>query len=438
MSLLNQHIKQHNISKFVIYSTDGTKNCDVTGGFVKLDYTESILENYLKLSVTIVDTGYAVEKDGELVGLVEGLNLSGTEYVELKMEDGLGNVLDFSLSEGTALRIIKIKNSLVDNESMIFTLDLATTEYLENKFVDKRLFGSFSGKISDSVRKILTDYLNTEKTLNIENTANSYNFVGKETDTPFYKCTWLGKRSIPTTPGANAKTAGFFFFETYDGFNFKSIERLFNQAEYKKYIKNDSLLCPQGYNGKILTAEPSIDINVDQKMDIGSYGAKVETINYFDTAYKQSTVSSDEDVFNLGGLELPKFSSEFYTEDGGNRATRLFSYFQPIGISQPITKEKSKEKDYDIESITAQAAIRYNQLYTVMLTIAIAGDLSHRAGDLIYCDFPKQTESKTNTISGRNSGIYMIADLTQHISAKDGIYSKMLLVRDSFGRKPFQ
>ena len=240
MSLLNQQIKEYNISKFVIHSTDGTKNCDVTGGFARLQYTESILENYLKLSVTIADTGYSVNKDGELVGLIEGLGLSGTEFVELKLEDGLGNVLNFSIQEGTALRIIKIRNSVIDNESMVFTLDLATTEYLENKFVDKRVSGSFSGKVSESVKKILTEYLNTEKTLHIEETANSYNFTGKETDTPFYKCTWLGKRSIPTTPGANEKTAGFFFFETYDGFNFKSIEKLFDQRNYKKYIRNNS------------------------------------------------------------------------------------------------------------------------------------------------------------------------------------------------------
>lgn len=438
MSLLNQQIKEYNISKFVIYSTDGSKNCDVRGGFARLQYTESILENYLKLSVTIADTGYSVEKDGELVGLIEGLELSGTEYVELKMEDGLGNFLDFSLSEGTALRIIKIRNSVIDNESMVFTLDLATTEYLENKFVDKRVSGYFSGKISDSVKKILEDYLKTEKELDIEETVNSYNFTGKTTDTPFYKCTWLGKRSIPTTPGANEKSAGFFFFETYDGFKFKSIEKLFDQTGYKKYISNNSTYCPSGYDGKILEVVPSIDIDVEQKMDIGAYGVKVETFNYFDKVYQEAIVSSDENAFNLAGDNLPKFSAEFYTTDSANRATGLFSKIQPVGVAQSITSEKSQQKDYDVQSITAQATIRYNQLYTMILSVTIAGDLSHRAGDLIFCDFPKLTSSKTNTVSGRNSGIYMIADLTQFISARDGIYTKMNLVRDSFGRKSFK
>ena len=73
-----------------------------------------------------------------------------------------------------------------------------------------------------------------------------------------------------------------------------------------------------------------------------------------------------------------------------------------------------------------------------MLNIVIAGDFSHRAGHLIYCDFPELSSDRTQVVSGKNSGIYMIANLTQQLDARDGSYTQLTLVRDSYGRKPFK
>ena len=77
----------------------------------------------------------------------------------------------------------------------------------------------------------------------------------------------MGPRSIPTTPGANEKSAGFLFFETYDGFNFKSIEGLLdsNIRSYKKYVYNNSTYCPPGYDGKILEYISKTDIDLVEK-----------------------------------------------------------------------------------------------------------------------------------------------------------------------------
>jgi hypothetical protein len=72
-----------------------------------------------------------------------------------------------------------------------------------------------------------------------------------------------------------------------------------------------------------------------------------------------------------------------------------------------------------------------------VLNIVIAGDFSHRAGDLIYCDFPELSSDKTQIVSGKNSGIYMIANLIQQLDVRAGAWTQLTLVRDSYGRKPF-
>ena len=435
MGLNNQAVKEFNVTKFRIYSNINGKFADITqkeGLFVNLHYYESILENQIKATAIIADTGYSIENDGKYVGLIEGLDLSGGEKVELHIEDGYGNQLRFS--DERVFRIGRIRNKIEHTQNMVFVIDLVTEEFFKNEYVETRVDEAFEGKISDSVYKILKDFLKTPKDLNVEVTENEYSF-NAHVEKPFYKCTSLGTRCIPE--GGTETSAGFFFFENYDGFQFRSIEKLLDERnEYKKYIYNNTTELPAEYDGKILQATPTINIDVQQKMMIGAYGSQIKTYNFFDTGYTEKQFSTQKEGdrgVNLAGFNIPSLPDDII-----EKPTRIISKMQPYGIKQPIDKDKSKKKDYDVEFIVAQAASRYNQLFTIVLNIVIAGDFSHRAGNLIYCDFPELSNDRTQVVSGKNSGIYMIASLTQQLDVRDGTYTQLTLVRDSYGRKPFK
>ena len=76
----------------------------------------------------------------------------------------------------------------------------------------------------------------------------------------------LSKQSIPE--GGEDGSAGFLFFETADGYHFKSIEGLFKQDKKKSYIFNnttDSQGIPAGYDGKVLEHKSDSSINVQSK-----------------------------------------------------------------------------------------------------------------------------------------------------------------------------
>lgn len=435
MGLYNQAVNNANVTKFRIYSNKDGKFADITqkeGLFVNLHYYESILENQVKATAIIADTGYSIEGDGKYVGLIEGLDLSGGEKVELHIEDGYDNQLRFS-NEGI-FRIGRIRNKMEHTQNMVFVIDLVTDEFFKNELVETRVDGYFEGRINFSVRSILENYLKTPKNLDIEETENSYSFNG-HIEKPLYKCVTLARRSVPV--GGTKNSAGFFFFENYDGFKFKSIEKLLDKEKpYKKYIYNNTTELPVGYDGKILQATPVINIDVQQKMSIGAWGSQIKTYNYFDTGYTQEDFLTEKEGangVNLAGKELPSLPDDII-----GKPTRIISKMQPYGVKQQITKEKSKEKDYNVDEIAAQAASRYNQLFTIVLNIVIAGDFSHRAGDLIYCDFPELSSDRTQVVSGKNSGYYMIANLTQQLDARDGSYTQLTLVRDSYGRLPFK
>lgn len=435
MGLYNQAVNNANVTKFRIYSNKDGKFADITqkeGLFVNLHYYESILENQVKATAIIADTGYSIEGDGKYVGLIEGLDLSGGEKVEIHIEDGYENKLKFS--EERIFRIGRIRNKVEHTQNMVFIIDLVTEEFFRNELVETRVDEFFEGKISGSIDKILKNFLKTPKDLEIEVTENEYSFNG-HIEKPLYKCTSLGKRCIPE--GGTENTAGFFFFETYDGFQFRSIEKLLDENnEYKKYIYNNTTELPPEYDGKILSATPVVNIDVQQKMSIGAWGSQIKTYNYFDTGYIEKEFLTEKEGasgVNLAGWNLPVLPDEIL-----EKPTRIISKMQPYGVKQLIDKENSKKKDYDVEQISAQAASRYNQLFTIILNIVIAGDFSHRAGNLIYCDFPELSSDRTQVVSGKNSGIYMIASLTQQIDARDGTYTLLSLVRDSYGRKPYK
>ena len=78
--------------------------------------------------------------------------------------------------------------------------------------------------------------------------------------------------------------------------------------------------------------------------------------------------------------------------------------------------------------------MRYNQMYSQKSNITIPGDFSLHAGDVIFLDAPElQTDTKNDEINKQNGGLYIIADLCHYITPKE-TYTKLNLVRDSFGR----
>ena len=104
-------------------------------------------------------------------------------------------------------------------------------------------------------------------------------------------------------------------------------------------------------------------------------------------------------------------------------------------LSQQIPK--SQEPNFDYDQIVRQSMMRYNQLYSHKMSIAIAGDFSLRAGDLIYCDFPEVSGKTNRVVSQKVGGIYMIADVCHRLT-KNSCYTRLNLVRDSIYRKPFK
>ena len=411
----------------VTSNADAEKNANLVNGIIRMTYYESILQDSVKANIIFGDVGLAVDNKS----VIEGLPLIGTEDFKLEFEDNNENKIKVNMN------VNKVTPVYEDGSKNVVSLDLVSEEFLRNEMGESRCRTRENGLISDSVEKIFKDRLKTEKPLDIEQSANRYNFIGNGRK-PFYVLNLLSKQGVPQN--SDGSSAGFLFFETSTGYHFKSIEGLFKQEKKKSYIFNnstDAQAIPAGYDGKVLEHQSDSAINVQSKMNMGAYKTKIVLFDAYNCKYEviEQTAEEVKENVELAGKDLPKFNSKFDSQEKDYTRTTLYlvdSGTLPDGDTQKQI-EASTKPNFEAVRTLNQSIRRYNQLFSGMMEITIAGDFSLHAGDVIFVDIFSVQAEKDDTLNRESGGLYIIADLCHFLDA-DATYTKLNLARDSFGR----
>lgn len=428
--------------KFEVYSNTTGKSVDMMTGSPRIEYRESMIDHTIRLSAAIVDTGNALQEGNKTISAAEALKLQGGEKVLFKYNDSNGNTLD--LGKDSSLRLTNKSFEIKSFKSSTYLLQAVSKEFLDNKLLEKRVTRRYSGKISDSVNKILKEDLKTDKDIFISSTLNTVSDFGLRKE-PFEVILELQQMAIPNLNGAKRKTAGFFFWQTAKGFYFKSPDEIFNSKPIRKYIYNFKVDqdIPAGYTDKILEFTANRSFDVERQMDHGAFGTVTEKFDFYSQEYIKDTplLASGADKI-LSGKELPNHGEYF------KKLTNYFATPESIGMSYGTGDsveqqlEKSKEENFNVSETIAQAVQNYRQRLNYMIEIKIPADFSLHAGDLIQCDLPQLATARTPDRSPIDSGIYMILELCHFISPSakssrtdSSFYTGLVLVRDSYGIK---
>jgi len=325
----------------------------------------------------------------------------------------------------------------------------------------------YEGNIGDNIQKILRDVLKVTTDIDVDNTSAPYNFIGNDRK-PFYVCTWLASKSIPevTSEGGTSgkgRAAGYLFFQTRDGYHFKSIDKIFSGTAKKKYIFNNSTSIPDNYDAKILTYDINSDVDVGKNLMMGMYNNRSIffdplSFNYEVRSFPEvetpppegqivgkivKAVDSVKNYLEKLATAADEPVSDLIKEEFRQSPTRLMSFIMDTGVmpsgvtsqDQLNTWSGEKEKEnYDVANTMVQSIMRYNQLFTVKTDITIPGDFSIKAGDLIECDFPKLAGDEVKDVNPETKGTYMVASVCHRITP-NSTTSSLSLVRDSFGGK---
>ena len=389
-------------------------------------YYENVLSNTITLSVGIQDTEDLLDK----------LPIRGGEKVEIDLRDANNKKLN------PTLYVNKVNNVLSDTLESNYFLELASEELFKNDL--SRVVKRYDGKISDSVEKILKEAtfkgegLKTQKKIKVDETLINYNFIGNNRK-PFYVCTWLASKSVPAKPGEG--TAGYLFFETQDGFQFRSIDGLFAQKPKKNYILSNTQSKSSEYTGKVLKYSIDRDVNLQNNLTLGAYSNRSIYFNFYDYKYIDQSFDLKDQVVNTGGTETIGKSIENFGDGPSRIMTRILDVGTlPAGKSTEDELETWKsdptKPTFDAPKTMVQSVMRYNQIFSIKINIMIEADFTLKAGDIVHCDFPEVSTSKSSGYNKQSSGIYMISSLCHRLTS-DQSSTSLTLVRDSFGRTPF-
>ena len=157
------------------------------------------------------------------------------------------------------------------------------------------------------------------------------------------------------------------------------------------------------------------------------------------SVFKASDYLKESGMSKLGAkpIDLPKIDDKS-DKTLGDLPTRIFVGMLDVGTVEEDASDEGwnapSKLNADPAKIHAQSMMRYNQLFTQVLEITIPLNSSLTAGNLITCEFPQTSQSKRKEPDPETSGLYMIKELAHYFDGK-GSYSKLKLVRDSFGRK---
>jgi hypothetical protein len=435
--------------ELVLESNDRSRTIDISTGAISFDYYEDIFSPTITAKIKVITTGNAIVAEGGTgkQSIYNGLPLRGGERVSVKIagNSGTNPGLDFSKRVEDYLYVSSITDVISETNQESFTLNLVSREAISNETsrVGRKYPTSF--KISDSVDDILKNYLKTTKIGTIDKTSNKYGFIGNLRK-PFTILVWLASKAVPESSGKG--TAGFLFYQTQDGFQFRSVDSLITQTpridvngnrviytynqtmsaydEEDKKINNDFV---------IMNYHVEKNQNLVEKLRLGTYCSHRMFFNPL--SFKFS--NPEEGLFKLkdyigkaetlgGQLKLPLLS-EGSDKTLGDVPTRMITAIYDVGTME---QDASKEINSDQSDYQSQTLMRYNILFTQTVNIIVALNTNLRAGDIIECKFPKIEQSKEKEYDTEVSGLYMIKELCHHLDASRS-YTSMKLIRDTFG-----
>lgn len=205
------------IDKLNIITVTGDE-VDVKKLLIELSYFEDIF--------SFVASGYLILRDA--LGLVEKLQLTGKEYLRI----------NFGRTSGTddhkTYRLYTIPQKIPTG-----SMD---QEYIKLYFCSEELFLSEQSKVTQSYKGKKIDYIIVDILYNklkinqkhfsgrIEATKGVYDF-NINAKKPFEAISWVSNYALPS----NGFGADMLFFETYDGFNFRSLRSLYKRNAYNTY-----------------------------------------------------------------------------------------------------------------------------------------------------------------------------------------------------------
>jgi hypothetical protein len=426
--MANQFPGDFSLKEVNLYPHFGPK-VDIKGIVGEINLYESVLSASLQCTIVVQDIGK---------NLINTLPLMGEERIEIIIKS---NNRWYTLN----YYIYKIDGRTMREKNQVYVMTCISVEGLRNE--NFRICERVDGKKSeDLVKEILKQSNFTTKSIKTDDTVYPFKMYVPNWR-PFDTIVWLARRSVPEY---KKDSIGFLFYETFDGFKFKSIDVLFDQPRYPneriKYIyfqgnqKGVGVDEDEKYRVMNYASPKAFDIYDDLRR-----GAFAHECIYLDVTHRSYRVfRSNADDFWDKSSHLEKMKP-YKTKTNDVELLKRGSRF----IFRPSTQStwgnwddnKNTKGTNNIDEVNKnfeKAFYRYYFLEYNHMEIAVPGDLENRCGNVIYLSIPSPERMEDGTVKedARVSGRYLVNSIKHTILNRSELRTTITLSRDSFGGAP--
>ena len=403
----------------------------MVAGIQSFDYYESIMSPSISVQVRILDVDGSLTAKGVYGGEKLAVKIKGVEDSEFKEKE-------FQLTTDKHELILNTIGDLTSGvKQQTATLQFVSKDLIKNETA--RINKRYVGNVTDSIKNILggSDVkaadkkgINTTKTLESDQAANNYAFVGNK-----HKAFDIIHRLQAKAGGSgfdddSKSDYGFLFFENHDGYHFKSMRALFEPEPEFEYTK--------------LEGSSSTDFKIE---DYNFSNGNDVVINLKSGLYNNEAIFVELDKtkittvkFNMSDVEELSFKPPelpIKLDGDQSKPSKIMRRVIDTGVHQHYEENSTKEKDRqpvaDLPVYQNKAYARFALLNSQSLNITVGLNPDLRAGQTIMVKFPtteykkEMGDEKSNDISGK----YLISHLRHEFEGGE-FRTHLRLIRDLF------
>lgn len=395
----------------------------------------------------------------------------GNEYIVLQFE-----LPELQQAKSYFLKVYRVGPIIRLEKNAKYNIECISQESYINE--TSNVFGAFKEKkISEIVKQLLTDSkvgMNVEKSKfndkDIEETKDKFKCVIPNMRV-FDAINWLSSKAVRKDKKGDIYQSGFIFYENYDGFHFKSFDKIIEDAiKFKEYD------CKKGgykvvhpvyrYYPKKITND-SIDVGVIESVtypDVfndtlalrnGSYAGQFGSIALDVIPNSQlNTPKNDQVPYNAKNWNLIGYQGAKNVYDAQSHLGNINPYKKGENIIAATSRrrkilpdmrhswDKPDDKNVKLdkgeivlrpEDIAIYSFCRKITFEAVKLQIRVAGNCALHVGNPITVEIPKSIPDKNKVeMDDVYTGVYIIAGVRHKIGG-DVMHTECVLVKDSLG-----
>jgi hypothetical protein len=395
---------------------------------VEMSYFEDIYNFVVSGYITIIDAQ----------GFIELLKITGNEFIEVNF----GKVRGFANNTDQLFRVYKssARKPSGNQNSEAYTLYFCSEELLLSEQI--KVSKAFTGyRISNIINDVLLNTLKVKSgnIYKIEPTSGVYDFVIPNMK-PLESISWLSTYARPEKldkyPGAD-----MLFFETKDGFQFRSLQSMFSEpvyATYKYEAKNidDKRQTFQEKSIGVLNYEITKPFDTLNEISSGTLANKLISIDPLTRTVKTTTFDYEKNKgvkLNRGGIQdtmknrLGLKSNEAYDSvlkvSIGNAGERNVPYIKAA--------EGSVAQDVFVETYIPSRTAQISLANFTTIKATIPGDPGLTAGRTINFNLLSLKPGNERELDQLYSGKYLVTAV-RHIIQQGAYQTVIEICKDSF------